>query len=208
MAVAAYISACDTQDPAAGCRGGAGGSGVGGRQLTGEERRALWGCCRFTYCSTEVKAALVQLPEAMGGLMEEFLLGVVAREGRETGAVVEGLKGLEGGRSSQTRARAKLVRVVRSGSLPLFSSSNLFSTIDGWGREMHHTHTPASTARHAPRTHTTYARTKALVARERERGILQREKELELQREKELELAHVSFYCPPRAYHNVFTGSL
>jgi hypothetical protein len=65
-AVAGYVEARDRAD-----------SGGGGR-LCEEERRGLWGCCRFAYCSAEVQGALARLPEAAGVLGQEYLLGVVA----------------------------------------------------------------------------------------------------------------------------------
>ena len=40
-AVAGYVEARDAMD------GGDGGGGAGGGRLSGEERRGLWGCCRF-----------------------------------------------------------------------------------------------------------------------------------------------------------------
>jgi hypothetical protein len=189
QAVGAYVSARDSQGAAACGSGGAGGNGVGGRQLTGEERQALWGCCRFAYCSIEVKAALIQLPEAAGRLMKEFLLGVVAREGREAGAVVEGFEGLEGGRSSQTRARAKLVCVSRSGSIPLFSTSICFVIFDDrWvgGGNAHHTQTHTGTHRDTHHTHTTHTHTRTQTNRhwQRERGREENEREREREREK------------------------
>jgi hypothetical protein len=47
-AAAAYV---ETRD----ARGGGGG---GGGRLSGEERRAVWGSCRFAFCSAEVQASL------------------------------------------------------------------------------------------------------------------------------------------------------
>ncbi len=44
-AVAACVAARDAR--------GAGGAGGG---LSADERRALWGCCRFAYCSAAVQA--------------------------------------------------------------------------------------------------------------------------------------------------------
>jgi hypothetical protein len=64
-AVAAYVEARDAMD-GGGAGAGKGGEGGGGR-LSGEERRAVWGCCRFAYCSAGVQAKLARLPEAAGG---------------------------------------------------------------------------------------------------------------------------------------------
>ena len=52
----------------------------GGGELSEEERRALWGCCRFAYCSAGVQARLVLLAEAARdqGLMAEYLKEMVA----------------------------------------------------------------------------------------------------------------------------------
>jgi hypothetical protein len=51
------------------------------------ERRAVWGSCRFAYCSAGVQAELARAAEAEGGgLAQEFLWGVVAeRRRREEG---------------------------------------------------------------------------------------------------------------------------
>jgi hypothetical protein len=87
------------------------------------ERRALWGCCRFAYCSGGVQAELAGLGEAAGGLGQEFLWGVVAermrREGGEAGQreVARGLGAAAAG-SAQARARRKAAsRQVRGFSV-------------------------------------------------------------------------------------------
>ena len=96
-AVAAYVEARDAQ------HGRGGGGGEGGGRLSGEERRAMWGCCRFAYCSAGVQAKLARLPEAEGGLGQEFLLGVVAeRMAREGGAAGAGAEGVDGGGAEGT----------------------------------------------------------------------------------------------------------
>ncbi len=69
----------------------------------------MWGCCRFAYCSAGVQARLARLPDAAGGLGQEYLLGVVAeRMAKEgDGAGVEGVDGGGGEGSSQMRPRRK-----------------------------------------------------------------------------------------------------
>ncbi len=66
---------------------------------------------RFAYCSPGVQAKLARLPEAAGGLGQEYLLGVVAermaREGDGAGAVVEGGGGGGGVGSAQMRPRRR-----------------------------------------------------------------------------------------------------
>ena len=106
-AVAAYVETRDARD---GGGGGGGEGGAGGGRLTGEERRGLWGCCRFAYCSAGVQAKLARLAEAKGGLGQAYLLGVVAeRMAREGGGAAEGLD-IEGGGeegSAQMRPRRR-----------------------------------------------------------------------------------------------------
>ena len=97
------------------------------------ERRALWGCCRFAYCSAGVQAELAGLAEAAEGLGQEFLWGVVAermrREGGEAGER-EAARGLGAGAvgSAQGRARRKAARAqVRA--LLIRYSDNLCSAL-------------------------------------------------------------------------------
>jgi hypothetical protein len=98
-AAAAYLAAREA-------RGGAAAA------PTAEERAAVWGCCRFAYCSAGVQAELERVAEEEGGgLMREFLRGVTARMRREGGEagqreVARGL-GAAAAASAQARARRK-----------------------------------------------------------------------------------------------------
>ena len=54
-AVAGYVEARDAM------HAGGGGGASGGGRLSGEERRGLWGCCRFAYCPEDLTSRSDQL---------------------------------------------------------------------------------------------------------------------------------------------------
>ncbi len=104
-AVAGYVEARDAMGGGSGEEGGEDGG-----RLSCEERRGLWGCCRFAYCSEGVQAKLARLPEANCGLClaTDYLLGVVskrmAKEDEGAGAAIDGA-GWKLKLSSQMRLR-------------------------------------------------------------------------------------------------------
>jgi hypothetical protein len=97
--------------------------GGGGARLCLEERRGLWGCCRFAYCSAGVQGALARLPEAAGVLGQEYLLGVVAERMAREGDAAGGTTNLIHGEaenvqtSSQIRPRQKQQVLFRASSV-------------------------------------------------------------------------------------------
>lgn len=109
-AVLAYIEACDA---------GSGGPVQGVSQISEKDRQALWGCCRFAYCSAGVQTKLARLPEAAGGLLGEYLLGMMAKQrlGDAAGDVMENV--VWPGECSQMRPRRKVHIHLLLSTLPL-----------------------------------------------------------------------------------------